>query len=319
MDLNELAYHVARLYYLDGLTQQQIANKLGISRPKVSRLLSHARDSGMVEIKLKPPFFKKASVLSESLQEKLNLKEVIVAEVNDGSDDSIIPEIAKIGSSYISSILKDRQIVGWGWGRTIYWTVNFLHSSKSLPSSLFIPLIGGAGQSVKYYQVNSLVEKASEVFRSQFMYLNAPAFFTDKSTFESFLKEKQVLSVLEIWKKVDVAIFGLGKPVYDSEILKSEIDPQIIIELIKKKAVGDILARFFNKDGNICESSLNNLILGIDMEDLKRIPLRICLCGGKKKVEGIIAASIKKYFNVLITDSMTAASILEKLREEGIR
>ena len=316
MDLKELAYHVARFYYVDGLTQQQIANRLGISRPKVSRLLSYARNNGIVEIKLNPPSVRKTNVLSESLREELGLMEVVVVETNEDTEESILLNIARIGAEYISRTLKDGQIVGWGWGKTVFWTVHSLHVVKRIPSSLFVPLIGGAGQSVKFYQVNSLVEKASEIFGSQLMYLNAPAFFTDENTFRSFLKEKRVLNVLEMWKRLDVAIFGLGKPVYDSEILKSEIDPHTIVELIREKAVGDILARFFNRNGDICESSLNELILGITLDNLKKAPLRICLCGGRRKVEGIIAASRERYFNVLITDSITASTVMEKLREE---
>lgn len=316
MDLNEFAYSVARLYYLDGLTQQQIANRLNISRPKVSRLLAYAREVGMVEIKLKAPDVESKEFLSKSLKERLNLMDVIVTETIERNEEDILKRVAKAGAEYISRTLKNGQIVGWGWGRTVFRTVQSLHSTEPHFSSLFIPLIGGTGQSVKYYQVNSLVEKAAEIFKAQVMYLNAPAFFADKNTFDLFLKEKQVLNVLEMWKRLDVAIFGLGKPIYDSEIIKSEIDSSMIIDLIREKAVGDILARFFNKNGEICKSSLNKLILGINMDDLLKVPLRICLCGGEKKVDGIITASKKGYFNVLVTDSITANFVLEKLREE---
>lgn len=316
MDLNELAYRVSRLYYLDGLTQQQIANRLGISRPKVSRLLTYARDVGMVEIKLKAPDVESKEFLSKSLKERLNLMDVIVTETIERNEEDILKRVAKAGAEFISRTLKNGQIVGWGWGRTMFRTVQSLNSTDSHFSSLFIPLIGGTGQSVKYYQVNSLVEKAAEIFKAQVMYLNAPAFFADKNTFELFLKEKQVLNVLEMWKRLDVAIFGLGKPIHDSEIIKSEIDSSMIIDLIREKAVGDILARFFNKNGEICKSSLNKLILGINIDDLLKAPLRICLCGGEKKVDGIITASKKGYFNVLVTDSITANFVLEKLREE---
>ncbi len=88
-----------------------------------------------------------------------------------------------------------------------------------------------------------------------------------------------------------------------------------MVELIREKAIGDILARFFKENGEVCSSKLNELILGIGLEDIKKVPIRICLCGGEKKIDGIIAASKKKYFNVLVTDSHTAESILIKLRK----
>lgn len=311
MELDELAYHVSRLYYVEGLTQQQIAKRLGISRPKVSRVLGYAREKGIVEIRLKAPIFEDVRSLSDALRKKLNLEEVVVAETTNDSEASTISSIARAAANYISRTLRDGQIVGWGWGRTMFQTIQSLHVNEFLASSLFVPMIGGAGQSVKFYQVNSLVERASEAFKARFMYLNAPAFFEDEETLKFFLKEKQVMNVIETWKSLDVAIFGLGKPVYDSEILRSEIDPSVIVELIRGKAVGDILARFFDKDGEVCASKLNSLLLGVDLKDLREVPLKICACGGREKVEGIIAASKKGYFNVLITDSVTASLIVE--------
>lgn len=317
MDLSELAYRAARLYYLEGLTQQQIASRLGISRSKVSRLLTYAWKVGMVEIRLKVPGTRSEKFLSDSLKELLGLKEVVVAQATERDEEHILEKIAKAGSEYISKTLKNGQIVGWGWGRTVYKTVQALRNDGEPHfSSIFIPLIGGAGQSAKHYQVNSLVEKAAEVFKAQVMYLNAPAFFADKNTLELLLKEKHVSNVLEMWKKLDVAIFGLGKPVYDSEIIRTEIDSSIIIDLLREKAVGDILARFFTPSGKICGSTLNELILGIDMDDFLKVPRKICLCGGEKKVDGIIAASKRGYLNVLVTDSITANIILDKLKGE---
>jgi len=317
VDLNELAYRAARLYYLEGLTQQQIASQLGISRSKVSRLLAYAREVGMVEIKLKAPGIRSERFLSDFLKERLGLKEVVVAEATERDEEHILEKIAKAGSEYISKVLKNGQIVGWGWGRTMYKTVHALRNDGEPHfSSIFIPLIGGAGQSARHYQVNSLVERAAEIFKAQVMYLNAPAFFADKNTLELFLKEKQVSNVLEMWKKLDIAIFGLGKPVYDSEIIRSEIDSSIIMDLLREKAVGDILARFFNPSGKICSSTLNELIFGIGMDDLLKVPTRICLCGGEKKVDGIITASKEGYLNVLVIDSITANTVLNRLKGE---
>lgn len=316
-ELNELAYLVARLYYLENLTQQKIADTLGISRSKVSRLLLYARENGIVEIRLNPIKTNMSKALAEYIKKFLNLKEVIVVENVEKDEKIIARKIAKAGAEYISKILKDGQTVGWGWGRTIYLTVQFLNSNKKLSSNIFLPLIGGAGQTNRYYQSNSLVEKAADAFKARALYLNAPALFEDERTLSMFLKERAIENILNMWRRLSVAIFGLGKPVYESELIKAEIDSSIVLELIRERAVGDILARFFDKEGNLCRTKLNDLILGIDLNTLKEVPLRICLCGGEKKVEGIIAASKKGYFNVLVTDSTTASAILNRVRGEG--
>ncbi len=316
MNQDELAYEVARLYFVEGLTQQAIAERLKLSRPKVSRLLTHARRRGIVEIKLNPPASRSSDILAEALRDRLKLSDVRVVDPDSPSYERMLSGIVRAGADYISSVLENGQVVGWGWGRTVFQTVHYLHRTKQLPSSLFVPLIGGAGQFEKHYQVNSMVERTAEMFGARFMYLNAPAFFNDANTLSSFRRENHIRRVIETWKHLDVAVFGLGKPVYDSEILKTEIDPELIVELIREKAVGDILARFFKENGDLCSSRLNDLILGIDLSDLKKAPLRICLCGGEKKVDGIIAASKKEYFNVLITDSLTTELILERLRRE---
>lgn len=90
MDLSELAYRAARLYYLEGLTQQQIASRLGISRSKVSRLLTYAWKVGMVEIRLKVPGTRSEKFLSDSLKELLGLKEVVVAQATERDEEHIL-------------------------------------------------------------------------------------------------------------------------------------------------------------------------------------------------------------------------------------
>lgn len=310
---DEKAYLVAQMYYLENLTQAEIAHRLNISRPQVSRLLSYARRKGMVQISIRPIHQSGAEDLSKRLKDALSLDDVVVANNTDDDEESILESISNTASDYISKVLKDGEIVGWGWGKTVYRTVTKLKRLKTFPSSLFVPLIGGAGQTVRYYQVNSIVEKASEIFGAKCMYLNAPAFFDDRKTLESFLRKGQIANVVNIWERIDVAIFGLGKPVYDSEILKSEMEPSLILELIRERAVGDILARFFDEDGKICSPRLNDLILGIKMDDLLKIPRRICLCGGYEKIKGMITAGKMGFYNVLITDHSTAESILERV------
>ncbi len=213
VDQDELAYEVARMYFIEGLKQRAIAERLGLSRPKVSRLLIHAKRRGIIEIKLNPPKSVDSDALGEELREKLDLLDVKVAASESPSYERILSCIARAGADYVSEILKNGQIIGWGWGRTVFQTIRYLRRTRKLPSSLFVPLIGGAGQSEKYYQVNSMVERAAEIFGARFMYLNAPAFFDDASTLNSFLKENHIRKVIETWRHLEVAVFGLGKPV----------------------------------------------------------------------------------------------------------
>jgi len=203
--------------------------------------------------------------------------------------------------------------VGISWGRTLYETVERVVFNGELPNTTFIPLIGGVGQLRHEYQMNSIVEKIANSFHSNRYYLFAPAFIENSKTLNMMLEDGSIRFMSEMWKRLDLAIVGIGEPISLSNAFKNIYDKEFLANLMKHAAVGDIAARFFDASGIPCVSGNEN-ILGISLEQLKEVPEVIGIAGGKEKALAIHAAIKAGYINSIVTDRSTALQILRMER-----
>jgi len=311
-------YRIAKLYYLENLNQSEIAKRVGLSRPQISRYLKKARETGMVHVKIHEPVELSKKDIEMKLETMLGLKDVVIGSVNPGSspDDKVIEIISSTASDYLPRIINKSKNVGLGWGRTVYSTVLSMDYHNDNNMRNFIPLIGGIGQKEPYYQVNTLIDRLGEKFNGKRFFLNAPAFINHSESYRNVLISENYNSVFKQWKNLDLAIVGLGAPINFSKVLQSEIDAEIIGELKKLNAIGDMIGQFFDKYGNICKTDMEKSIIGLRIEKLKEIKNVVCLSGGKEKARGIIAGARAGFFNILITDYMTANQIINILEDD---
>ncbi len=214
LDERELIIKVCKLYYLENKTQNEIAKIVGISRPKVSRLLAAGREMGIVKIEIDT-----GSVLndeeetSELLVEKFNLKNVVIVDCL--SQRKNISSIATAAAKFLSSYIKDGQIIGVSWGgRTLYQTCERIVFNGRYNNTLFVPLLGGVGQFRYQYQMNSIVEKMANAFHAMRYYLHAPAVLENPAVLEIMLQDNSIKLVTDMWDKLDLAIVGIGGSLY---------------------------------------------------------------------------------------------------------
>lgn len=316
---NEILYEVSKLYYIENRNQAEIARKMGISRPQVSRYLKKAKEIGIVEIKLNLPEESNTDIIADKLKNILGLKEVYITQKAPGVSNDIdrIKKLSFNSIKYISNLIENSKFVGIGWGRTIYNIILSMEYIKNKSDISFLPLIGGVGQTEPHYQVNTIVDRLAEKFGGNRIFLNAPAFFQKESFYYETLKNNGISTVLDLWEKLDLAIVGLGSPIQYSEVLRSEIAPATLLKLIKENPVGDILGRFINSKGQVITKEDDWNILGIPLECLQKIENVVCIAEGDEKTHGIISAAKSKYFNILITNYETGGNILS-LIEGGL-
>ena len=315
IDDKNFLYRLAIMYYSEGLTQQEIAERLGISRPQISRGLSKAQQVGIVRIEIIPPT-EGLSGLEKKLEHALGLRSVVIApRMSQYGEDQERrnQDIAICASKLIPEIVVGKKYVGIGWGETIYRTALNLDFTKDPRETYFVPLIGSLGMQDSKYQVNTIVDRVSEKLKGRSMFINSPAFMHDEQTRNNTINQKQFYSLLDAWKKLDTAIIGLGVPVDYPGFPMNEFKQSNIDRLKSAAVVGDILGQFFNSKGELCESGSEKEYLGIHIEDLKSIEQVICLSGGRAKIKGIIAAAKSHYYNVLVTDEFTADELAMEL------
>jgi len=308
-----LAYRCADLYYRSSRSQVEIAEALGISRPRVSRLLAAAQEVGIVTITIRPPEMFNQAGLERTLTERFGLRRALVGVPEENSQAAIRRAIGAKFQENVLSFLFPKARVGVGIGSTIYEMARSLRVSGTVPAGISVsPLMGLAGRSDPAYQTNNIVDLVAEALGADRNYLMTPAICEDAAQRAAFLASPQVAAVVEGWHRLDVAIFGLGGPIEESAVLSSAFPEKYLLQMIKKRAVGDILARFFGPDGeSVCPES-DAVLLSIPPETMSGIKERVCLTGGAGKIAGIKAALKAKLITTLVTDLFTAQGLAGK-------
>jgi deoxyribonucleoside regulator len=308
-----LAYQCANLYHRQGSSQEEIARKLGISRPKVSRLLSLALRVGIVTVTVKPPELFDQKTLGARLAKEYGLKRVIIGTPEENTEQAIRRSIGVKFAEFLEEFLAPNMRIGVGVGTTIYQTARALHPSFVVPDGLgIVPLAGSAGKSDPAYQVNTIIDLLAEAIGAERKYLMAPSVCESASQKKSFLASPVVADIINEWEHLDGAIFGLGKAIEDSAVLNSSFPEKLLIQMVKRHSVGDILVHFLDRDGGLACAEAESLLISIPFPDLRKIPERVCLAGGAPKEAGLRAALKGGLITTLITDLFTAQLLAER-------
>lgn len=310
---------VAELYYQDGLSQQQIAKKLHTSRTSISRALIQARNEGYVQIRIQYPEQSDLG-LERQLEEKYGLTEALIAV--PAYDQSVEQEISYQAVDYILRVLKKNMILGMTWGRAMHGFVEQLARDERLRSLSFqnvkvVPFLGTPGVTqgdswdATTYS-NTLATKVGNLLHCASYNLSAPMYVDGSKEKEMIEGIEEISKVLQMAENADIALIGIGSMQKDSSILKAGIrTEEEYKELVQKGAVGEIVGRIYDKEGQVVDEDLRRKMIGISPQQIKKIPVRVGISYGKDKVEAIKAAIKGEMINVLVTDATTAEKLME--------
>jgi DNA-binding transcriptional regulator LsrR (DeoR family) len=301
-----------KLYYEENLTQNEIATILGVSRPTISRLLDEGRKSGVVKIEIVNPIENNYGILERNIEKKYSLREVIIVD-DDKDDDAQKKNLAKACAEYLKRIVKMDDNIGVSMGTTIKNIGKYIEPNSKLNLTL-IPLIGGVGQTQIEIHPNHVVMDLARAFRGDFKLLHAPAVVSNGEIRNTFLKEESLENILEMGKKVDIAIVGIGSPITDKSTMMSSgyFDVDDLKVFKKQGAAGDICLQFYDINGQSDEFEFNNRVIGVGLDNIKKIPTVIGVAGGEEKIEAIVGALNGKFINVLVTNYSNAKAIYDK-------
>lgn len=294
---------IAWLYYVEGMTQAKIADRLGISRVKVVRDLQAGRQTGLVQIQINGRLASCVG-LERALEKRFGLREAVV--VPTPLDPAHLPATLGIAlGSWLSDRVEAGQTLGIGWGRTLYWSVRALRR-RELPDLAVISLLGGIGRGseINMYETASRV---AEALGAQCYYLAAPAYAGTPSLRNLLLGQPGVKEVLERAAQADLAVVSVGDlgPGATNRRI-GLLDAADAEALAQDGAVGDLLCTYLDRWGRSVGHSLNDRVIGLPVEALRRVPLSVLASGGPEKVAIVRAALAGGYVNHLITDERTA-------------
>lgn len=310
-------YRIARYYYADGLSQAEIAGLEGFSRSQISRLIDRARELGLVKITLVPPADLRTEELAAALMERLGLRSAIVVPLRkDAAPEETSLAIATIAAERIPAMIGDFEVVGLGWGHTVYKTAELLPGGSGKGGKpFFVPLVGISGDDSPDLQINTIIDRFASSFRTKGMFVNISS-VREKDAPLSRIEKERIAALGERWKRLDAAVIGLGSPPSATAKLVEEFPSDYKAALRKSPACGDILAQFFGPDGKVYEPDHNYELLAYGVEGLAGLRRSICLAGGPDKHAGIVAAARARYISDLVTDENTALAALALLDQK---
>ncbi|MGM0878603.1 MAG: sugar-binding transcriptional regulator [Bacillota bacterium] len=304
---------VANLYYIDGWTQQQIAKKIGVSRPIISKLLQKARDFGIVEVYIKDESAHTVD-LEQQLEKNYGLKDAVVISTVGLTPEMIKKAVGQAGAYYLSKYLRKQDVnrLGISWGSTLAELVKEYPFERREEMNI-VPLVGGMGTQHVEIHANQLAYELAKKMNCTCSYLYAPSIVETKELKDHLVAMKEISSVLEEGKKVDVALIGIGNPYRGSTMRElNYLQEDDLQNLRKMGTVGDIASRFFDESGDAIKHPLNDKVIGLSLEHLKQIKEVIGVVEGTHKLESVSATLRGNYLDVLIIDEQTASALLEE-------
>ncbi len=306
---------VAKLYYFEGWTQTEISKKINKSRPIISRLLKQAKETNIVEVYVKDESIHTVQ-LERIIEREYKLTEAIVVSSTNYGHDMTIRDLGKAAAAYVQRKLDSIKSIGISWGESVHSFVEAFDYIEKKHIHV-TPLIGGMGQNFVDYHSNHLTFQLAQKLNTTSSYLYAPAMVDNEDLRNRIIYSRDVEEVLTKGKNVDLAIVGVGNPHNSATMNKmGYLNEEEQKSLLKSNAIGDINSKFYDANGNEVEHSLNNRTIGIDLQDLKRIPEVLAIVSGTYKVESLDVALRSNFLTTLILDEVTARALV-KLQKEN--
>jgi lsr operon transcriptional repressor len=301
----------AWLYYVEGMTQNAIAEHLGVTRLRVNRAIQDAVQNGIVRINISSKFTP-CLELEKKIKERFGLKHVLVAPspVEDANATKIVgTELGK----YLGTILgsKHSRLFGIGWGVTLNHAVRTILPTKRHGLEI-ISVLGGLprGSEFNSFGVCSLL---AEALSAQCTYLTLPLYSSSKRSRDIILVQDVFKEVFNKIKRADGIAAGVGDMTRKSLLIKDGLPADIkLAELKEAGAVGDVLGYFLNSRGELVDHPVNDRVLGLNPFEFSGIENRIVAAGGAYKKDILLATLRSGIFNILITDQRAAEHIVRQ-------
>lgn len=315
------AIQVARMYYYQNLNTETIAKELNVSRSTVSRLLSYAKEQGVVEIRIRNPQ-ERPQRLEQLIQESFGVPQVQVVSVPElAAEREWLERVAMFSARYLDNLLESQMVLGLAWGTTV--SAISRHLIPKSTTGCHIVQLNGAGntQSTGISYAGEIVMRFAQNYGARPQLFPVPTFFDYPETKAALWRERSIKRILELQAQADVLLYSIGtvqagipSHVYSGEYLEAA-DLQ---ELEREDVAGDIATVFFREDGSYADIPLNARASGPDLSLYKQAKRALCVVSGLGKLTGLRAVLKGGFLTDLIVDEPTARALVEEEDNEQL-
>ena len=264
---------VARLYHEEGLTQTEVARRLGLTQVAVSRMLKKAQESGIVRttVVTPPGAF---TDLEDLLEQKFSLQQAIVGDAVRDSEESVLSAIGSAAAQFLESTLKAGEVIGISsWSTTLLSMVDHMHPISKAENCLVVQMLGGVGNPSAEQHANRLAIRLARLVHGEARFLSAPGLVGSARAAKVLLEDRSVSETVALFSNVSLALVGVGALEPSALVASSgnTFSRAELEDLQKSGAVGDICLCFYDAAGRQVRGALDGRVIGIDLESLRRV------------------------------------------------
>ena len=300
-DFDQLV-RASRLYYELGETQNAIADRLGVTRPQVSRLLKRARAEGIVEIRIVDRTTAE-SPAADALRRSYGLDAVHLAPTIAGPDDLTRRMVGRLAAQVLRARVRDGMIVGFGDGASMSAVADALDDTPATVAATVVALAGGHWASGPEREP---FRRMADTLGAEVHGLMAPGLVDDAATKRALVAHAGVRAVLDLWERLDLVCFGIGGRGWSAASVGDAVERQ----LEAAGAVGEVLIAPFDIDGRFVCDALRDRVIAFDARGLGRVAVSIGVGSGVSKVRPILGALRAGVIRTLVTDVATAEAVV---------
>jgi DNA-binding transcriptional regulator LsrR (DeoR family) len=310
-ELIRLINTVLTFYYMEGLTQKEIAQRLGLSTPKVSRLLQQAREQGYVHISIRTPF-QTLFELEARLKAVFGLSDAVVIPAVGDNSISLLNAIGVAAANLLLEHLRDGDVLAITPGSTVQAVANSIEAARQYKVEV-VPLLGASQGNIES-DMNYLATHMADRMGGKAYQLHAPSSVDTVEQAEALQSMGPVKEILDIARRANIALLGVGT--LDAEVSRFFQFTALSAEDLKNLTedcggVGEIGAHAYNIEGQPCGKEYADRVIGLTLPEIKQIPFRIGVAGTATKALSIFAALRGGYLHALVTDEAAARGVLE--------
>ena len=306
-DADNLRVRAVWLYHVEGLTQNDVAQRLNINRVMVVRLLADAKRRNEVRLTISAPLASLVE-LGREVETRLGIDRVIVAPF-DAADQDPVRVIAAAAGNFISGRMQSGMTVGVGWGRTLYNSLPFI-TGATLADFRVVSLLGGIA-AARRFNPAEFAWQFAELFQGEGFLIPAPAVVDSPETKHALLERCGLSSIFEMADKLDVVLLSVGGiSALTTSYRTGHISEAERRSLIEAGAVGDVLYNFIDAAGDIVAHEVNDRVISANLARLRKTPERVLISGGKEKMIALSAAIRTLAPTTLIIDEQTALGLI---------
>jgi len=301
---------VCIMHYEEGLTQQEISNKIGLSRPQISRLLAAARSAGIVKITIENPFSDEYRA-EKKLQDLFGLKRACVVDAPEEEETTVLKQMTQRVAALFDEQLKEGGILGVMSGHTVYGI------SRELPGTsrkkLTVVSLSGGSEKQGNLQANNSAHYLADKFGCRFYPMQAPLVVANSHVRSILIQEREVAQTWALAGKATAALVGIGAVDENSPYFGPGLcDGSGLKALMERGATAGLGGSFLDKDGRLLPFPESERIIAVPAEMLRQIPFITAAAYGREKVKAISAVLKGRWIDALVTTLDTADALIRE-------